>query len=111
MKCMCHEYYYIGSTTRQLAKRFSEHKLYSKTNTNRLVYKIFNECGWENVKILLMSSLKLENIEQLRKAEDDMIQPNMDDNNCLNSCRAFLTQEERRGIPCAVGNIQERMVQ
>lgn len=95
MRCDCHGYFYIGSTTRCLSRRFHSHKSDAKTHPDQLVYKTFNNCGWDNVKILLLQDLYLDNIEQLRKAEDDAIQMHKDDMNCLNQRRAFVTIEER----------------
>ena len=88
------EYYYIGSTCQHLSKRLSDHKSKSKTDVERKVYKYFNSIYWENVDIVLMEEHRLENREQLLKEEDRVICMYKQDEKCLNSFRAFLTEDE-----------------
>ena len=91
-------YYYIGSTCNPLSKRLHWHKQNSKKQSlqNIKVYKHFNSIGWENVKIILIQEHYLDNKEQLLREEDNIIQMYLYDAKCLNSYRAFLSEEERK---------------
>ena len=60
---MINGYFYIGSTSDKLSKRFSNHKSRARLSKDMKVYKYFNEIGWENVKIVLMEEHYLENKE------------------------------------------------
>ena len=64
---------YIGSTTRELCKRFSEHKKHCKRPQLKH-YKLYNkmcEIGAEHFYIELVEEIRCENREQLRKIEGD----------------------------------------
>ena len=88
------EYYYIGSTCQPLSKRISDHKTRSKTDVDRKVYKYFNSINWENVDIILIEEHCLENREQLFKEEDRVICMYKQDEKCLNSLRAFISDDD-----------------
>ena len=82
-------YFYIGSTCCPLYKRLSKHKTDAKKNkSTSKVYTHFNYVGWENVKVVLVEEHCLDNIEQLRREEDKVIQMFMNDEKCLNTNRA-----------------------
>ena len=91
-------YFYIGSTCNPLSKRLSWHKRNANQDKykNAKVYKYFNEIGWNNVKIVLIEEHYLDNKQQLLREEDRVIQMYLHDEKCLNSYRAFVTQEETR---------------
>ena len=92
---MINGYFYIGSTSDKLSKRFSNHKPRARLSKDMKVYKCFNEIGWENVKIVLMEEHYLENKEQQLREEDRVIQMYFDDPKCLNSLRPFVPEEEQ----------------
>ena len=81
-------YFYIGSTCNPLSKRLYNHKNVAKIESERKVYKYFNQIGWENVKIVLVEEHYLENKEQLTREEDKVIQIYLHDEKCLNSRHA-----------------------
>ena len=88
--------FYIGSTTAPLSKRLSWHKQNSKKENlkNIKVYQHLNIIGFENVKIVLINEFYLNNREELLRSENDYIEMYKNDPNCLNSYRAFLSEEE-----------------
>ena len=90
------QYFYIGATTTSLSKRFWQHKEKALKVPDRKVYKYFNTIGWENVKIILISEHNLENIEQLRREEDNVIKKHINDENCLNSVHAIFNLEKHK---------------
>ena len=87
--------FYIGSSTNILSKRLAKHKQDSKIFQDRTVYKIFNEIGWENVKIVLIEEHYLENKEQQLREEDRVLQMFLDDEKCLNSLRPLVPLDEQ----------------
>lgn len=82
--------YYIGSTTKLLNLRFSEHKAHSKRENIKIIaLKTFNKIGWDNIKIELIQDCSDMNITaayQLYKIEEQYrLDHNCDkDPNCLN---------------------------
>ena len=60
------------------------------------VYSHFNNIGWSHVKIILINEYYLDNKDQLLREEDNYIQMNKNDKCCLNSSRAFLSEEEKK---------------
>jgi len=91
------EYFYIGHTCTSLAQRKKYHIDSRKTNPNRKLYKHFNNIGWVNVRIILIDDdLGVLNMEQLLRKEDEHIQQHINNEYCLNACRAFtgLTKKE-----------------
>ena len=89
------QYYYIGSTTTSLAKRLWKHKQHGKEHPHQKVYKYFNSIDW-NARIILISEHCLENKDQLRREEDNVIKEVLNDKKCLNSKREFTTKEEKQ---------------
>ena len=89
-------YFYIGSTTDMLSKRLYGHKSSSKQYPKTKVYNVFNEIGWENVKIVLIEEHYLENREQQLREEDKIIQMYIHDEKCLNSVRPWVSIEEQK---------------
>ena len=58
------------------------------------MYKHFNIIGWENVDIILYQEHYLENKEQLRRAENDVIMAHINDKYCLNMRKAYISEED-----------------
>lgn len=89
--------YYIGSTCCSLTVRLHQHKKDSKRQPDRKVYKWMNDVGIENIKIILIhNDFVCNNMDELRREEDSYIQMYKDDENCMNTHRAYQTIEERR---------------
>jgi len=79
-------YFYIGSTLSSLNEKKRNHKNKSKVCPEKIIYKRFNESGWDTVKIrLLQDNLGVTNIEQLLGREDWYIQRFKDNPKCLNT--------------------------
>jgi Uri superfamily endonuclease len=96
-KLQCNDgYFYIGSTCDELRKRLWGHKKTSKTKNHIKVYKHINSIGWDNVSIILIESFECNNKDELRKKEDEYIQKELNNELCLNSQRAYLTEEETK---------------
>ena len=87
-------YFYIGSTTDKLSRRFSKHKNDSK-KVDTKAYKHFNSVGWENVKMVLMEEHYLENRDQQMREENRVIEMYLDDEKCLNSVRPWFSPSEK----------------
>ena len=89
--------FYIGSTTSTLSKRLSWHKSSAKNeiSKNRKVNINLNKIGFANVKIILIASFVFDTKEQLLRAENEYIEMYKHDNNCLNSCRSFVSGGDR----------------
>ena len=81
---------YIGSTTQQLSKRFSDHKERSKIKyyKHMKLYSHAEQVGWDNANIILVSEHTLQNKEQLLREEDKIIQQYFNNLLCLNAYRA-----------------------
>ena len=91
------QHFYIGSTCcSSLAKRKSWHISASKQKPHIKVYQYFNSVGWNHVKIVLIQELKLDNKEQLLKAENEVISQNFNDPKCLNSNHSVLDVEHQK---------------
>lgn len=95
-KLQCSDgYYYIGSTIQALNARLALHKRKSKQegSANNKKFSHINGLGWDNVEILLLQDYPCENKRDLEKKEQEFI--NLNDVLCLNTQRAFQTDEER----------------
>jgi len=79
-----------------LSKRFYRHKCKAKQRPNVNLYKCFNEIGWDKVKIVLIEEHYLENREQQLREEDRVIQMYVQDENCINSYRPWISDEDRK---------------
>ncbi len=88
-------FYYIGSTVKALNIRFAQHKYDSKHRPNWRVYRHFNAIGWQHIQIRLIMRDMFASKEELHKLENDFLIPCKDDEFCLNSNAAYLTQEEK----------------
>lgn len=87
-------YFYIGSTCRSLYLRLAGHKSLAKRKPNQKVYRHFNQIGWDHVRIILITDgVPIDNIEQLRRLENDYIEAERQNLHCLNHNRAFRTHE------------------
>lgn len=60
---------YIGSTCSPLSKRKYKHRMTSRKQPDRKVYKHINASGWNGVRIVLVEEFPCENVEQLRARE------------------------------------------
>lgn len=86
-------HYYIGSTTNKLINRFSSHIVSSRNSSSKGLYAHMKEVEPKSVKIILISEHCLENGEQLRKLEDDLIRQHKDDGLCLNINGSYWSKE------------------
>ena len=88
--------YYFGSTFYSVEETMAHHKIHSKGNTKRKVYKRINELGgWNNVTVEVIKEYDNITEKELRKLEDDYIKPSIKDKLCLNRNRNRITEEER----------------
>lgn len=92
------EYYYIGSCSTTLARRYYIHKQNSKKKPELKVFKVFTHEKFINneIKIILIEELNLENRDQLRREEDKYIRNSLKDPFCLNSIHAVLNLEQMK---------------
>lgn len=88
-------HYYYGSTTTDLKRRLACHKCKSRTDHSK-VYNHINSIGWECVKIELIENFQCNSKRDLTKREDHYIYEKKLDSLCLNTIRAFVTQEESK---------------
>ena len=60
-------FYYYGSTTNSIEKRYLQHKQASECECKRKIYKIFTKDKFDEgkIRIELVSELNLENFRQL----------------------------------------------
>ena len=88
--------FYIGSTCTSLVVRLCHHKHDAKScKTNRKVCEWINDVGSENIKIILINDdFVCDNMDKLRREEDNYIQMYKHDENCMNSNRAYVSREE-----------------
>jgi hypothetical protein len=86
--------FYYGSTTNEPRVRLAQHKNWSQTHPTIKVYEAILSIGWDSVTIEMVEELKDANSTTLRQAEQRWI--DLTDPLCLNSSRAFRTEEERR---------------
>lgn len=86
--------YYYGSTIQSLKERLWHHKESSKTMTSK-VYSHIRTLGWDKVTIDLVQSVSCANRKELRVIENAYIQSKKDDPNCLNTLRAYTSDEEK----------------
>jgi hypothetical protein len=90
-------HFYIGSTINELRVRFQGHRDRSKRESekNRRVYKHINN-EWNKVRIVLVEAFECSNRDELRQKEDEYIQKELKNPLCLNFCRAFLSEEDKK---------------
>ena len=90
-------YFYIGATTQKLCARYQDHLNTSKHHPERKVYQQFTHEKFmtKQVKITLIEEITCENVEQLRRKEDEHICKHIQDPKCLNSVYAILNTEKR----------------
>jgi adenylate kinase family enzyme len=89
--------FYIGSTTKSLKERFSNHKTkYFAWNFDEYpfttVFKIFNKFGCKNCKIQLLKDVSVPSKKELYKIEGKYIR----DYECVNKCIAGRTDKQYR---------------
>ena len=104
------EMFYIGSTGGTLEARLAKHKFQIKKtdeNSNNKLYTHLKRIGAENVRIELIRNFTLQNKEELLKIENNFIESFKTDDNCLNTLRSFLDEEQRKYIE----NEQERIIE
>lgn len=89
---------YIGSTTQNnINDRFIGHRCdYKRWLDGKVepvsIYPYFKEYDINNFKFEALECCEIEDIQQLRKIEQDWIS----NTNCVNSINAFITEEERK---------------
>ena len=66
----------------------------SKIETNRKIDKHIT--NWNDIKIVLIEEVNVENKDQLTREEDKYIRQYFDDPKCLNSKKAFISDEEEK---------------
>jgi predicted GIY-YIG superfamily endonuclease len=86
--------YYYGSTIQSLKERLWHHKESSKKLTSK-VYSHIRTLGWDKVTIALVQSVSCANRKELRVVENTYIQSKKDDPKCLNTLRAYTSEEEK----------------
>ena len=96
-KLVCKDgHYYIGSTTTSLIKRFGCHKYSIKNNTNGGKYVYFNSLPITDIHIELIENYPCNTKKELRKREDYYIQFSLADKYCLNTFRAFQSEDDKK---------------
>ena len=96
-KLQCEDgYFYIGSTCNELRYRLNGHKTLAKTKPHIRVYTHINTLGWDKAQIVLVEEYCCENKEQLTRKEDEHIRIHKNDPLCLNTNRAYTTDEEKQ---------------
>lgn len=89
-------YYYYGSTCNALCVRMAGHRRKCKLHYNKnKLYSLMNNIGVSNFKIVLVEMYPCNNIEELKKKENEYIIKSQTDPLCLNYNRAILTDGER----------------
>ena len=87
-------YYYIGSTVEEtIQERLWKHKESSKRKPYK-VYNHINNITWDKVKMVLVKEIEVLSLEELHTEENIYI--DLDDMLCLNTKRAYQTDEERK---------------
>jgi len=96
-KLVCKDgHYYIGSTTTSLIKRFGCHKYSITKNTNGGKYTYFSSLPITDIHIELIENYPCNTKKELRKREDYYIQFSLSDKYCLNTFRAFQSEDDKK---------------
>jgi len=96
----CQNDIYIGSTySKTLGERMYKHAYtYRNNQRNKSVYYLFEKYGPENLRIDLIKAVNTDNLDDLRKAEQEA----MDNIPNINKARAYrkekLTRQTKKGI-------------
>ena len=85
--------FYIGSTFRPLRCRKSQHK---STPHCEKIRQWFEDVGWENLKFEEIATYKDITKRELNKYEDEEILKQKRNDNCMNTVRAYLTDDEKK---------------
>lgn len=94
-KLIVGEGWYVGSSIQSIQSRMKKHYRQALATPDRRLYKAVAEAGgWANVKVEILTTLSFTSKEDLWKEEDKHVR--LDDPHCLNTCRAILTEEERK---------------
>lgn len=97
--CSCCDKIYIGSTKQaKLCKRMSGHRQNSKETTNSKFYIHMREQGFDKFTIMLIESVEVEDVDELRKLENDKIEEFDTIKNGFNSRRSYQSQEVKKAI-------------
>lgn len=96
-------YTYIGSTTKELNIRLSEHKCKAKRGATSTVYKYMREHYIFNFEIVLLKKYPCNNKEELLAKEQEYInlyKPKLNDNNAVRqiSQKDYLAKYQRENI-------------
>jgi hypothetical protein len=87
--------YYIGSTTSPLEDRLRQHKMHSKQNPARKLFKTIHTFGWDTVEMELVEAYSCSSKQELTSREDSFIKQAKNDPMCLNQIRACVSKEEK----------------
>ena len=88
-------YFYLGSTIKDLKERFWNHKADSKRRPNNKKASHFCKIGWDKVKIELVENFPCNSRKELLDREQEHIEQNKVNPLCLNTYNTFLTKEEK----------------
>ena len=91
--CDDYQWFYFGSTTDTLKNRFYGHKGRSKMCPDNKMYKIFNEIGWDKIKISLVEQVMCNSKFELNNKENEYIHKHFDNPNMLNIQHSCLKLE------------------
>ena len=89
-------HYYIGSTACTLSKRFGHHKFAINNKIRGGKYEYFSKVPISDISIELIENCPCDSKDELNSREDEFIKLSMKDPLCLNTFRAFLTDEDRK---------------
>lgn len=89
-------HYYIGSTVSSLYTRFAAHKYSIKNNTNGGRYSHFSSVPLDDITIELIEDYPCNSRKELREREDYYIKESRSDIYCLNTYRAFQTENDKK---------------
>jgi hypothetical protein len=96
-KLICKDgHYYIGSTVSSLYTRFAGHKYSIKNNTNGGYYSYFSSVPIGDITIELVEDYPCNSRKELREREDYYIKESRSDIYCLNTYRAFQTENDKK---------------
>jgi len=84
---------YIGITCKTANQRLSQHKIASKININRPLYKYFNAVGWDKAIITVLLTIEGDNISNVIKSTLERQYIKLQENS-LNVCIPLRSQKE-----------------
>ena len=98
---------YVGSTTRTLPARKSQHHVYFKDGTTQWkLYAYWREVGWDNMKFSIVKTGINDKVE-LKQIEQETIK-SIPKEECLNTIKAFCPDyEATRSVNSEAGEIEK----